>query len=301
MVLTPAARLLVARVSLIVLASLPALIATHGDLATGPGTQPWFTDVRGRLPFFHMLRFFAGLPSLVPVLLVAVGLAILGNQLLTAGALSIFLGQDGAGVLRRARSHGARHIGPFLRILVLSAVASAIGASIVARAIDGLGHAGASRGWTSSTLYLVLPSLRMLGVAVVLATVGAWTLCARALTVADRRSRVRRTALLALRLCWRAKLRWLGPFVGATLATTVASGAIVVAWLQSEPRGWAVGGWIALWALVLVVQAAIWLWLVHGAARLVVDPLAADLRSRPDTALGARRLIKRWLPKKSES
>ena len=95
MVLTPAARLLVARVSLIGLASLPALLATHGDLATGPGTLPWFTDQRGRLPFIHTLRFFASLPSLAPVLLVAAGVAILGNQLLTAGALSIFLGQDG--------------------------------------------------------------------------------------------------------------------------------------------------------------------------------------------------------------
>jgi hypothetical protein len=289
MVLTAPIRLLVARIVWIVLAAAPAALVTHANLGSGPGVSPWFTDVHGRLPLVHLLRLFRALPALAPVLGVAMLLAILGNQLLTASALSVFLGQDGAGVFSRARVHGGRHLGPFLRILLLGVAASILAASILGFLFDALGHASTSRGWTAATTLLVLPALRVLLLAVALAKIGAWLACARALTVADRRSRVRRTALLALRLCWRAKLRWVVPFVGATIATTVAAGAILAAWLQNEPRGVALALWLALWILMLAAQAAVWLWLVHGAAQLVSHPLAADLRSRPDAPLWPRR------------
>jgi len=296
MVLTPGARLLVARVSLIGLASLPTALAVRGSLASGPGAAPWFTDVEGRMPFVHTLRFFADLPSIAPMLVFAAALTVLGNQLLTAGALAIFLSRssdpDRAGVLRSARKHGLRHLGPFLRILALGVGTSALVVSLVGAAIDALAHVGERRGWTAATMILVLPGLRVLSVAGGLATVGAGMLAARALTVADGRRRVRRTAILALRLCWRARLRWVGPFVVATIATTVGSGAVVLAWFQSAPAGAALLGWLGLWVLVIVVQATVWLWLVHGVAGIVDDPRVADLRSVPDTAF---RFVSRWL------
>ena len=176
MVLTPGARLLVARVSLIGLASLPAALAVRGGLASQPGAAPWFTDVDGRLPFVHTLRFFADLPSVVPMLAVAAALAVLGNQLLTAGALAIFLRRDGTGVLRSMRNDGLRHLGPFLRILALGVVVSAVGAAIAGKAMTALRHLGERRGWTAATMILVLPALRVLLVAGVLAKVGAWML-----------------------------------------------------------------------------------------------------------------------------
>jgi len=286
MVLTPAARLLVARVSLIGIASLPAALVVSGQLASGPGCTPWFTDVDGRLPFVHTLRFFADMPSIVPMLAVAAALAVLGNQLLTAGALAIFGRDGGVGVLRSVRRDGMRHFGPFLRILALGVVASALAAMILSGAIDALGHLGPRRGWTAATMILVLPALRVLVIGGLLAKVGAWMLAARALTVADGRRRVRRTGLLALRLCWRAKFHWFGRFVVVTIATTVGSAAVLAAWFQSAPVGAALAGWLGLWALMVAVQAAAWLWLVHGAARLVDDPHVADLRGVPDTAFG---------------
>ena len=282
MVLSAPIRLLIARIAWIALASVPAAFLAHGDLASKAGVSPWFTDVQGRLPLVHLTRLFRELPTVAPALGVVVLLAVLGNQLLTAGALSIFLGQE-------SRLHGARHLAPFLRIVLFGVMASLLAAGIVSWIFEALGHLSTTRGWTASTTLVTLPALRALLLTIALAKVGAWLTCTRALTVADRRSRVRRTALLALRLCWRARLRWFARFVGSTIATTVAAGAILAAWLQSEPRGAALALWLALWILMLAVQAAVWLWLVHGAAQLVDHPLAADLRSRPDTPLWIRR------------
>ncbi len=298
MVLTPAARLIATRVATIALASLPVALTTRASLEAGPGLSPWFTEVDGRLPVIHLFRLFGELGSLGPALLFAGVFAVLGNQLLTAGALSIFLRRatdpDRPRVLRAIGRDGTAHLGAFLRMLLLGLLVSAIGASVVGQGMEAIGHIGDRRAWTAATTVLWLPLISGVAVAIVIAATGAWLLAARAFTVADGRRRVRRSALLALRACWRRPIAWVARFVVTTIALSVGSCGILFAWGQTAPGDGALAGWIALWALVLFVQASLWVWLVRESARLVDDAGLADLRSVPDAPFGFVARLRRF-------
>jgi hypothetical protein len=305
-------RLLALRFLMVVLMSLPALLAGLTGVSQGAARQPYYTDIVGRLPMAPLVRLLGEqIPALVPVVLLGVLLVVLADQVLTGGAL-VLLG-PARSVPASAASDGQRrppvrvwvtvwreglvHLWAFLRAVLLGLLLAALGVALlrlVGRRIDVWAYRS---GWTGSrraavTLGLTLTTLLWL------ASVGAWVFWCRLITAVDARWRVRRTGLLVLRVFWRHPLRSWGLFVALTLLSLLVSSSVLFGWFQAEPSttGGALG-WFALWLITLGAQALVWLWLVRSGRLLYARPGLEDIRARLDEPLfwkhGGR--LERWL------
>lgn len=290
-------RLVLMRVSVVLASSLPALLSAWGGVAGGAARRPYYTEVEGRMPMIHLVRFFREVPSSYgPALAVGVALAILADQLVMGGALKLLdpARPDGepVNVRQAVLRDGLSHLWAFLRAALLGLVLSGIGVALLRWPFKKLDVLGYQSGWTGLTTLLRLPLLSM-GLAVVwIASVGAWVFWCRLITAADGRERVRKTGLLVLRVFARRPLRTWGLFVLLTIATTFASGAALFAWRQAEPKtGGGVLAWALLWLVTVFVQAAAWLWLLRSGRLLYASEALADVRARPDDPIG----IFRWV------
>jgi hypothetical protein len=272
----------------VVLSSAPALIAGLAGVSGGAARRPYYTDVEGRLPLIHWIRLLKDLPeSLAPAMAAAVVLAVLGDQLVTGGALAMLDPGRPAGervrVLATVLREGLTHLWAFLRAAALGLVILAFGVVLIRLPFKQLDLAGYRSGWTGKTVMLTLPVLHMFAMLLWMATSGAWVFWCRLITAADGRRRVRRTGLLALQVLWRHPLRSWGVFVTSTIATMLLSGAVLIAWRQAEPgtRGGALA-WFLLWLLTLLIQSFVWLWLLCAGRALYDSGGLEDLRSKPD-------------------
>ena len=301
-------RLVGLRFLLVALSSVPALLAALAALSSGPAREPYFTEIGGRLPLAPFGRLMGSVfPGFAMATLVCAAIAVLGDQFLTGGALALLAsGRPVEGrlrVLKTVRRAGAAHFWPFLRLILLALALSGAGIVAIRSVFKALDRAGAHGGWTGATRMLTLPFLSMSLVMLWLATVGAWFFWCRILTVSDGRRRARRTGPLVLRVFWRHPLRSWGFFVVVTLGSTLASGAVVGAWLQAEPKGGAEGGgklllWIVAWLLTLSVQAFVWYWLLRAGCLLYASGSLADLRTRTDEPFGLPSWMLRQLRRK---
>jgi hypothetical protein len=296
--LVPGGLALVAmRLLLLLLASLPAVVMLLAGLAGGPARQPYFTEVSGRLPLFHLLRLGSDLSGvLVGGLVLAVVLALLGEQVLVAGALSWLGRGPGEGAAKSPwRAVPARGIGLLwlmLKVVLLAVVCFGVGTALINRLFDALDHHGELAGWTGYTMMIFLPALRVICVVVWLAIVGAWAFWCRVLLVADGRRTVRSTWLLVLRVWRRHPLRAPLFYVVVTLASQLGAGVVLATWRQGPPGSASgVAPWLVSWLLVLALQGYLWYWLLHAARLLYALPDLDPVRERPDGPIGLRRAL----------
>ncbi|MEE8557543.1 MAG: hypothetical protein V3T14_06625, partial [Myxococcota bacterium] len=108
-------RLIFLRLGLLIVASLPAgAVATVG-VWQGAARSPYYTDVEGPLGLSELLRMVGEIPeAFVPALLVGGLVVLLGDQVLTAGAIALLsrdTGDRSPRVLHEVR-RGVRHLGP---------------------------------------------------------------------------------------------------------------------------------------------------------------------------------------------
>jgi hypothetical protein len=276
------------RLAVVILASLPALVAGLAGVGSGVARRPYYTEVEGKLPLVHLVRLFRELPGgFVPAAITGVVLAVLADQLLTGGALAFFdpgrPADERGKVLTAVFKNGLVHFWTFLRIVGLSLLLWGIGIALIRLVFKRLDVMAYQSGWTGKTLVLRLPLVSTLATMLWLASVGAWTFWCRILTAADGRVRVRRTGLLVFRVLWRYPLRSWGVFVVLTTLATLVSGAVLVAWRSAEPRTTGgVLGWVLLWLVTLLAQAFVWLWLLRAGRLLYASDALADVRARPD-------------------
>lgn len=292
-------RVLGLRLLVVLLSSLPAFIAGTAGVGSGAAKRPYYTDVEGKLPFVHLMRLFRDLPGgFVPAAIVGIVLAVLGDQILTGGAFALFDPARPAGervkVFATVCREGLTHLWAFLRTLLLSLVFIAIGIVIIRLIFKKLDVIAYRSGWTGETSVLRLTLLSTLLTLVWMASVGAWTFWCRLITAADGRRRVRRTGLLVFRVFRRHPWRSWGIFTALTLVTTLASGAILIAWRLAEPRGSALAGYVLLWLASLLAQAFVWLWLVRAGRLLYASDDLADIRARPDAPFGLWSRLMFW-------
>lgn len=300
--LVPGSRTLVAlRAALVLLAALPTLAVAWVNLAGGPARQPYFTDVQGRLPLFHLLRLLDELgPTLAPLLALAALVALLGEQLLVAGGLDwLAPGRQRdtsrrTAPLRAILAIGLSWLWPMIKVLLLALLLAGLGLKLLGWGAERLGDHAEVAGWSGYATQAVLPALRVLLSLLWLALVGAWAFWCRVLMVADGRRTARGALLLAGRLCLRRPLRAPLFHVGLTLLMQTVGALVLALWRQSPPAS--VSGallWALSWLLVVVLQAFLWHWLLHAARLLYADGSFDDLRARPDGPLGLRAWLKR--------
>jgi hypothetical protein len=281
-------RVLGLRLGIVLLASLPALIAGLSGVASGVARRPYYTDVEGKLPLVHLLRLFRDLPGgFAPAAAVGVVLVVLADQLLLGGVMALFDPARPAGekvrVFATVLRDGLTHLWAFLRAIGLSLILWAIGIGLIRFIFKRLDVMAYQSGWSGATSVLRLPLLSTFLMLVWIASAGAWAFWCRLITAADGRQRVRRTAVLVFRVFWRHPLRSWGIFTALTLASTLVSGAVLVAWRDAEPRSvGGVVGWLSLWLATLAAQSFVWLWLVRAGRLLYASESLADIRSKPD-------------------
>ncbi|AKT36352.1 hypothetical protein [Chondromyces crocatus] len=299
-----ALRLALLRLLVVVLTSLPALISALSGLDAGAARRPHYTETAGRLPIARLVQLLRDLPDgYVAALGASVVLAVLADQLLTGAAMSLLGPRPPREprVLAAVWRQGLTHLWPFLRSAALGVVLMGIGATVIGLLFRRLDVIGYREGWTGETRVLVLPLLSAALTALWLASVGALVFWCRLLTAADGRRRVRRTALLALRVLWRHPFRSWGLFVSSTLVTTLLPAVVLAAWRQAEPvRGAALSLLLSGWLAALCLQALVWVWLVRAGWLLYLHKGLLDLRHAPDDAWGVtawlRSLVRKIVP-----
>jgi hypothetical protein len=281
-------RFLGLRLGIVILSSLPALIAGIEGVASGVARRPYYTAVEGKLPLVNLVRLFKDLPGgFLPAAVVGVVLAVLGDQLLLGGAVAIFDPArppgDKVRVFATVLKDGLSHLWAFLRTIGWSLVLWAIGIGLIRFIFKKLDVMAYHSGWSGHSTVLRLPLLSTFLTLLWIASCGAWAFWCRLITAADGRRRVRRTGLLVLRVFRRHPLRSWGIFTALTLASTLLSGAVLIAWREAEPRtSGRLAGWLLLWLGTLAVQSFVWLWLVRAARLLYASDSLADIRSMPD-------------------
>jgi hypothetical protein len=285
--------------------SLPALLSALGGVASGVARSPYYTDVSGRMPILHVARLVRELPTVfLPMTFLGVALAVLGDQLLFGGGAALFDPErpktGRIRVLQMVLRDGLPTLWVFLRAVLLGLLLSAAGVGIIRAVTKRISTAGSRAGWTGETLTLTLPLISLVLFALWLATAGAWVFWCRLITAADGRHLVRRTGLLVWRVFARSPLRSWGLFVGLTLVSILASGAVLFAWRQAEPRSaGAVLLWATAWLSTLAVQAVVWVWLLRSGRLLYASPRFADLRARPDEPFYVWRRLLWWRKKRA--
>jgi hypothetical protein len=302
-------QLILLRWALVALAAVPAMFAAIVGIAATVARQPYFTDVRGPLPIAQLLRLSREVPpGILATLALAAVLALVGQQVLVAGALHWLEPARGPRpssteepVALVVIKSGGRWLWAMLRVVLLAAALSTVGLIAIDCLFERLVDHGTGQGWTGRTLWLRLPLLEVAASLVWAAIVGAWAFWCRVLMVADGRRRVRSAGVLVLRVWWRRPLAAPLFFVVLTLAMLLGSAAVLALWRQHPPT--ALPGVIPLavtWLLVLLVQAMAWHWLLRAARLLYADASLEDLRSRPDAPLGVGRLVRRLLRRKTK-
>lgn len=282
-------RLVAQRALVLVALTLAFGLAAQGALANGPGRRPHFLD-GGADTLFGAVRLLTSLPRLVPAsLVIALALALYLDVRHSAGALSALAAARRAEAplppgLRPVLRIGAAHTGAFWRILLLVLTLDAAGVAAIGAAYVPIQRA-LQRGYADGEALLGAALARASIVLLWVALVGAFGLACRALTVADGRRLVRRTAVLALRASLRRPIALLGVFVAATLAVQSVAGLVLV--LAKMNRS--VPAQIGLRGLAIVVilgaQALLWRWLLERTLVALDDPRFAPLRATPDLPL----------------
>lgn len=284
-------RLLGLRLGLVLLSSLPALIAGLSGVASGVARRPYYTGVEGKLPLVNLVRLFKDLPGgFLPAAAVGVVLAVLADQLLLGGAVALFDPARPPGgkvrVFATVLKDGLTHLWAFLRTIGLSLVLWAIGIGLIRFIFKKLDIMAYQSGWSGQSSVLRLPLLSTFLTLLWIASCGAWAFWCRLITAADGRRRARRTGILVLRVFRRHPLRSWGIFTALTLASTLLSGAVLIAWREAEPRtAGRLAGWLLLWLGTLAVQSFVWLWMVRAGRLLYASDSLADLRRTPDEPL----------------
>jgi len=291
-------RLILLRWALVLLAALPAALAALAAVAAGPARTPYITEVQGPLPVFHLLRLARELPlSVAALALLGAGVALLGQQILGAGALSwLAPGRERltsipsvAGAVLR---EGTPWLWTMLRVVLLAAVLAAAGLAGLGWIHERLALCGEPAGWSGRTIFLLLPAARGATSLLWLSLVGAWAFWCRVLLIADSRRTVRSVGVLVLRVWWRHPLRAPLFYVGVVLAMLLASALTLLWWRQAPPVD--LGGALLLglsWLLLLLLKAVAWHWLLRAGRLLYAGPSLDDLRRRPDGPLGLGRLL----------
>jgi hypothetical protein len=300
-----ALRLVALRMIVVALASAPALVAGLAGIAMGAGRRPYYTEVGERLPMARFLRLLRDVPEgYIAALIVSIALAILADQVLTGGAVAVLSpeGSPRATPAGRGRvfatvcREGLVHLWAFLRVVALGLVIAAAGIALLRLPFKRLGDVADRSGWSGETTLVTLPFLSVLAGVLWVAMTGAWALWCRLITAADRRRRVRRTALLALRVLLRFPLRAGGLFVVLTVTANLASGAVLVAWRQAEPvRGAGMIFWPGVWLAMLALQSFVWVYLLRVGTLMYASDRLGDLRGAPDAPLGVGARLRRWL------
>ncbi|MCA9667254.1 MAG: hypothetical protein KC503_16760 [Myxococcales bacterium] len=283
------------------LLTLPLLLSAlqvSGALAR----RPYFADAKLPLPSVVLLHAFTKLASLLPLV---AGLALLWlviEQLLAGGALSWL---DPMRLSREAVHHdtaqpsasrtlardGLAHLFALLRVSLFVATLLFLTQRGLSLARSSIADSAELAGASGATIMLTLPLLLTLAFLLVTVVLSSLALHTRAITVADGRRRVRRTALVALRLWRRHPLRWLVPGL-VRLLLLAAGAALLFAWRQSAPRGAALAGFAAAWLGYLVLETYLWYWLLRAARLLYAGRRAAALRDVPDAPWGVLRLLR---------
>ncbi len=260
-------QLLAMRVALLILAAMPASLATRQALRDGVGARPWLADSEGPLGPVALQRLGEAFPDGLGLLaVVAVALVVLGDAVLTPGALAWLevRGSRRGGSRRTPRivwEEGRPFFGAMLRLAGLALVADAAGALLLDTLFDAASAGGAVAGRTAWFQWIVLPLLHGGAVVLWLSLVGSWLLVASALCVATGRRAALLAGWRALRAVVGAPISWAALAV-ALAAAALAPGAVWVAWRQVAPgeMAWL---WALVWVVTLGVQAAAWLGLLR--------------------------------------
>lgn len=290
---TGSVRLIVARLVALVAFISPGYIVLRNRIARICGHALCGPDPGGPVDLMDVKLIIVKAPESGFALLAAGAVAfIIFDQLLTAVAFRWLDPHRDTDSPRRLRTdivrEGAPHLLAYLRLLVMGLVIMWLWSASVGGVFEPINDRAAVAGATlESRVFSRLIHLALITLGV--ATIGAFTFWARALTALDERIRVRRTVLLTARLCWRRVLRGPGFSVGLTIAVQFATGAALAGtppW-RSDDAAWFV------WPAILAVQMITWHWRIHAAARLGTDPGLADLRRLPDMPWGIVALIRR--------
>jgi hypothetical protein len=291
--------------------SLPGVIMAVSGVAREAARRPYYTEVNGRLPLYHFQRLIEELTGVLgPAVLVSVLLAVLADQFLTAGAIALAdparPEEDRRGALSTMAREGLVYLYPFLRTVLLGGLLIALGAGVLVRIAERLGTASMRAGNTLLTTAFRLPLATALLTILWFATVGAWVLWCRLVTVADGRRKVRRTGLVVLGVWRRRPVRALVLPVLLTLLGALLPGVIPIAWRMAAPAtGGAVLGWAVAWLVTLFAQAFVWAWVIRAARLVYASPEFDALRSSPDAPFGLlarlQRLVRKDRPARAEA
>ncbi|UQA61195.1 hypothetical protein [Polyangium aurulentum] len=293
------------------LTSLPGVLMAVVGVSREAARRPYYTEVRGPMPGYHFARILEESTGILgPAVLVSVLLALIADQFLTAGAISLAHParpeEDRRGVLSTIAQEGLAHLYPFVRTALMGGLLFVLGAGVLVRISSRLGMASERAGNSMLTTAVLLPLSTALLTLLWFSAVGAWVLWCRLITVADGRRTVRRTGLLALAVWRRRPVRALVLPVLLTLAAALLPGAIPIAWRLSAPAsGGGVLAWAVAWLAALFAQAFVWYWMIRAGRLIYASPDLDALRSSPDTPLGLlvrlRRLGRKDRPARAEA
>lgn len=274
-------RLMALRWLLFVAAALPALAVSLGGIRAEVANRSYFAAAPDPLPLIPLARLLERLPASIWGALLAVAVVVwAGNQLLTAGAVTLF-GTAGGGrprVWRTVFEAGTRSLWAYLRIALTALVLAALGARLIG-AIGGrlLDH-GQQELWTMQARLLVHAG-RGAAILCWLTLVGVFAWWCRVIVVADERRRVRRVWTVVLRLWRRRPLGALALHFLLALGGLLAGAGALFAWRQS---GAGVTGWALAWLAVLAGLSFLWHWRLRAGRLMWSSPDLIDLRAVPD-------------------
>ena len=277
------ARLCLLRLALLAAVLGPAALVGGAGISRHVGGQPHLAEQVGPLSLAATLDLLQNLPTSF-LGLVALGMLsfLLVDQVLTAGALIILDPQRPSPgrtrVLRVLWDEASIHFWPFIRILLLGVVVVGLGSLAITRAFAAFSDRAAVGGSSAISRFVYLPGGQALMTALWVAFVGGLTFWCRVLAVADQRTRVRRTALLALRVLNRSPLR--GPLLYTGITLVVQSVGLVLLVAVSPPSRLAIR-WSAL-LVFFVLHVFVWQWLIRRARGLCLDARVQAIREVGD-------------------
>ena len=275
--------LMVQRWLLFVVAALPSLAAGIRGIGDGIADRPYFVEAPDPLPMLPLIRLVDELPgSLWDMLVLAAGVAWLGNLLLTAGAVALFgtSRDDRPLVWRTIFEAGTHALWAYLRIALVALVLAALGAAILGAITGQLQEHGRQALWTLRTRFLVQVGR---GLAYPVLVDPGRSLCL--VVPADRRRRpapprppvVDRGAAAVVA----AAVRRFGrpPSAGPGQPDGRHRRAVRLASIADRQR-WA-GPWCGCWSSSAL--SFLWHWRLRAGRLLWSSPDLIDLRAVPDT------------------
>ncbi len=300
-------RLVGLRWALLLLSGLPGMLLLRAMLSSGAGRISWLVEGSGRLDLARLLALLTEIGPLAGAAIVlSVILGLLGQQVLTPGAVAwldrMRLGQRPRGVFSNVVAEGTPWLWTMFRIVLLAILLDLLGLGAIILIAEKIGVHGLLAGWSSVTLDVVLPRLRLLLTAAWIALVGAGAFWCRLVMVADGRRRIRSAFFIVLRAWRRAALAGPVTFIAVTWMLQVLLGAVIVLWRQhpaadSTQANLRVCGW----ALLLLLSAVVWHWLLRAALLTYTASDLFSIRTRPDRPWYLlRRLFRIPLPREEQ-